>query len=98
MHTDGTNTKPTMPATISKLKSARQVLWAILGLKMAIDRLTELKIDVVADSGNNGTDATIKVHFGNLRVDLSSGRVNDRDMNDAIVALTKKLEEVSDEK
>lgn len=93
---DGQNTKQTTPATIKMLKQIKQRLWALLGLKMALDRLRELGFYVVALTDEKNV-ATITIHFNKLAVDLDSGSVNGRDIQSTITLLEgkiKKLENV----
>lgn len=102
MKPDGKSTKATTSATTDnkelakRLKATLDVLWAVMGLKMALDRLKTLKFSVVADS-KDGV-ATITVSFGKLGVDLDSGTVNGKDLDSAIVAIQEKLKEVQNEK
>lgn len=90
MAQDGVNTSPTMTATTKSLKQIRQRLWAILGLKMALDRLRELNFYVVAVVDDNNV-ATITVQFNKLAVDLDSGSVNGRDILATIGLIDSKI-------
>ena len=89
-----------MSATTDKnkeLKKVQQRLWAILGLKMAIDRLKELGYDVVASVTPENV-ATITFTSSTLLIDFDSGRVNGRDIVATLDELAKLLKEGKDEK
>ncbi len=93
MQPDGTNTKAITDATTKdkgKLKRVREKLWAILGLKMAIDRLRSLGYEVVASTTTDGL-LTITIEFHALKVDVDSGMVNKRDILGAINKLDERM-------
>lgn len=90
MAQDGVNTNPTTTATTKSLKQIRQRLWAILGLKMALDRLRELGFYVVAVVDDKNV-AAITLHFNKLAVDLDSGSVNGRDILTTIGLIDSKI-------
>lgn len=93
MAQDGVNISPTTTATTKSLKQIRQRLWAILGLKMALDRLRELGFYVVAVVDDKNI-ATITVQFNKLAVDLDSGSVNSRDILSTIGLIDSKIKAV----
>src|SRR3990167_3245856 len=90
MAQDGQNTNPTTTATTKVLKQVRQRLWAILGIKMALDRLRELGFSVVAVVDNKNV-ATITIQFNKIAVDFDSGTVNSRDLMATIGFLDEKI-------
>lgn len=90
MSSDGQSIKPTTSATTKNFKQIRQRLWAILGLKMALDRLRELGFYVVALVDENN-DATITIQFKKVAVDLDSGTVGNRDILTIISVLDEKI-------
>jgi len=101
MQADGTSMNPitsatTNSATIKSLESIQQHLYAILGLKMALDKLRSLKYDVVAECGADG-NATIKVQL-KAQLDFSSGTMNGKDIVASLDALNKRLKELRGEK
>jgi hypothetical protein len=79
-------------ATIKQLVDIRQILWALLGFKMAVEKLRELKfkVEVVASPEN---DATIKIHFAQLKFDFDGCTINGKDIMVAIDELTKRIDE-----
>lgn len=105
MSKDGLNTSSNTSATtnnkdaIKRLKAVQEKLWAIMGLKMATDRLRDLGYDVVVhtesgsgtDSGTGKNDSgtvTIKVNL-KINFDFDSGTVNGKD----ILAAQNELQE-----
>ena len=98
MQADGKNTKATMPATTSKdatiksLETVQQHLYAILGLKMALDKLKSLGYDVVAECGTDG-NATIKANL-KIQMDFDSGTMNGKDVVASLDALNKQIKEL----
>ena len=87
----GRDSGTTKEAT-KKYKGVLDVLWAVMGLKMALDRLASLKFSVVATHEKDS--ATITVNFGGLNVDLNSGTVNGKDLDGSIVAIQETLKKL----
>jgi hypothetical protein len=86
MLNDGSNTASTTRATtpertttseVRKLKVVQQKLWAVLGLKMAVDRLKDLKYDVVVQQENGCT--TIKIEL-KVDFDFDTGTIGGKDI------------------
>lgn len=75
--------------SMKKYKGVLDILWAVMGLKMALDRLASLKFSVVATCEKDS--ATITVNFGGMNVDLNSGTVNGKDLDGSIVAIQETL-------
>lgn len=90
MLNDGSNTASTTRATtperattsdvkeqVKKLKLIQQKFWAVLGLKMAVDELKDLKYDVVVRQENGCTtiEIQLKVDF-----DFDTGMIGGKDI------------------
>jgi len=67
-------------------------LYALLGLKMAIDKLKSLGYDVVAECGADG-NATIKANL-KVQLDFDSGTMNGKDVVASLDGLNKQIKEL----
>lgn len=104
MLNDGSNTVSTIRATtpvevkeqVKRLESIQQKLWAVLGLKMAVDRLKNLGYDVVVRQENGR--ATIELEL-KVDLDFDTGMVNGKDVVAVQTELKRQIEELKkDEK
>lgn len=109
MSSDGLSTVSTTRATtpsvsertttseqIKKLEAIQQKLWAVLGLKMACDRLKDLGYDVVVHQENGR--ATIELEL-KVDLDFDTGMVNGKDVMTVQTELKRQIKELKgDEK
>lgn len=72
----------------SGTKKALEVLWSIMGLKMALTRMTDFGIAIDATTSPDGV-ATITCNFTGIDVDLIKGTVNGKDLDATIASLTE---------
>lgn len=87
--TTGTTTKD----AIKSLKSLQSKIWALIGLKAAVDRLETLGYKVVVRQENGRTTISLEL---NVDFDMKTGLVNGKDLvvvQDALDAQIKALEE-----
>ncbi len=101
MQADGTNTNSTIVATtpsatmptvkeqIARLKKLQDKVWAILGLKMATDRLKGLGYDVVVQY--DGKCATMSVEL-NIDFNFDTGFMAGRDVDEVQLELKRQIE------
>lgn len=103
MNNDGLNTASIIRATtpksertttdivaqVKKLKLIQQKLWAVLGLKMATDRLISLGYDVVVrqENGRTTIEVELKVDF-----DLETGLIGGKDITVVQTELKNQIE------
>lgn len=96
MNNDGLSTVSTTPVTtldakeqVKRLKIIQQKLWAILGLKMACDRLRNLGYDVVAQQENGRTTISIELK---IDFDFNTGMIGGKDIVVAQTELKQKID------
>lgn len=76
---------------IKRLEAIQQKLWAVLGLKMACDRLKSLGYDVVARQENGR--ATIELEL-KVDMDFNTGTVGGKDVVVVQTELKRRIEEL----
>lgn len=104
MNSDGLSTVSTTRATtperattsdvkeqVKRLENIQQKLWAVLGLKMACDRLKGLGYDVVVHQENGR--ATIEMEL-KVDLDFNTGLVNGKDVVAVQNELKRQIEEL----
>lgn len=84
-------TSATTPEQIKRLEKIQQKLWAVLGLKMACDRLKDLGYDVVVHQENGR--ATIELEL-KVDLDFDSGLVGGKDVVSVQTELKRQIEEL----
>ena len=73
---------------IKYLTAVEDKLWAVLGLKMAIDRLRELKYEVGVQQ--EGTNVEIKIDL-KINFDFNSGLIEGKDVVGVQTAVEEKI-------
>lgn len=86
---------PTSPIKeqIKHLTAVEDKLWAVLGLKMAIDRLQELKYQVGVQQ--EGTSVEIRLDL-KVNFDFNTGLIEGKDVVGVQTALEKQIRELKD--
>ena len=72
----------TTDATMKKYKKALDALYAVMGLCMAVSKIKSIGFSVSIES--DGKDATIRVGFPDMVVDIDSGTVNGKPLDATI--------------
>ena len=86
-----TNKRTSTKEAIARLESLQDKVWAIMGLKMAVDKLRDLKYDVVLAQEDGA--CTIKITLG-VNFDMTTGLIDGKDIWAVETALEKQIEEL----
>jgi hypothetical protein len=81
----------TKKEAIKRLESIQDKVYALMGLKMAVDKLRDLKYDVVLAQEDGA--CTIKITLG-VEFDMATGLVAGKDIWAVQDALEKQIEEL----
>lgn len=87
--------RATTKEQIARLKAAQEQLWAILGLKMALDRLDALKYAPVVTL--DGSCTVIRVEL-KVPFDFATGQIGGKDVMDVQKELENQIKSLEGEK